>query len=73
MKNYLFLTKDGFTYDKSNREINNMQLLGAGEGEDILEAFRDFKFNQPHLLERFDFTDVVAVEYVGDFMVNLEL
>jgi hypothetical protein len=30
MKNYLFLTKDGFTFDESNNETNNIQLLGTG-------------------------------------------
>ncbi|MFA9373315.1 MAG: hypothetical protein ACERKK_04060 [Poseidonibacter sp.] len=46
MKNYLFLTKDGFTYDSSNYETNNLQLLGTGVGNDILEAFVSFKYNQ---------------------------
>ncbi|MFY9073707.1 hypothetical protein OZZ08_02015 [Malaciobacter mytili] len=72
MKNYLFLTKDGFTYDGSNYETNNLQLLGTGVGNDILEAFVSFKYNQSYLLNQ-SFKDIFAVEYVGDFIMNLEL
>ncbi len=71
-KNYLFLTKDGFIYDKDSKEINNIQLLGSGMGKDILEAFQDFKYNQTHL-SKFNFKDILAVEYVGEFITNLEL
>ena len=45
-KNFLFFSKDGFTYDKSNRLTNNMQLLGSGIGKNLSEAFKDFKKNQ---------------------------
>ncbi len=72
MKNYLFLTKDGFTYDNSQREIHNIQLLGTGKGDNIIEAFKDFKHNESHLLE-YNFKDVIAIEYIGDFITNLEL
>ena len=44
MKNYLFLTKDGFTFDASDNQTNNLQLLGTGVGNDILEAFISFKY-----------------------------
>lgn len=43
MKNYLFLTKDGFTFDSSHCEVNNLQILGTGVGIDVNEAFISFK------------------------------
>jgi len=41
-KNFLFFSKDGFTFDKSNKLTNNMQLLGSGMGKNLSEAFKDF-------------------------------
>lgn len=72
MKQYLFFTNDGFTYDLNHKEIKNLQILGSAEGVDILEAFKDFKIHQSYLKE-FAFTEVIALEYVGDFIRNLEL
>ena len=37
-KNFIFFSKDGYTYDKSNKLTNNMQLFGTGKGENIIEA-----------------------------------
>lgn len=72
MKNYLFFTTEGFTSDSNNKEITNMQILGSEEGEDILEAFKNFKVSHSYLKE-FAFKDVNAIECIGDFIRNLEL
>ena len=71
-KNFLFFSKDGFTYDKSNRLTNNMQLLGSGMGKNINEAFNDFKKNQSYLLT-FDYENLMAVKTVSEFITNLKL
>lgn len=49
MRNYLFFTTQGYTYDPNNKEITNMQILGSEEGEDILEAFKNFKTSHSYL------------------------
>lgn len=72
MKNFIFFTKEGYTYDPKNKKITNMQILGSSEGEDILEAFKNFKENQSYL-STFSFKEIIALEYVGDFILNLEL
>lgn len=73
MKNYLFFTSEGFTFDSNNKEIQNMQILGDGFGEDILEAFINFKTNQPYLKD-FTFKNIMAIQTVGDVIIrNLEL
>ena len=72
MKNFLFFTNEGFTFDPNNKKITNMQILGHGEGKDILEAFKHFRINQSYLKE-FAFKEVIALEYIGDFIRNLEL
>jgi len=72
MKSFIFFTNEGFTQDPNNKEISNMQILDTGNGNGILEAFKNFKHNQSHLSE-FSFTEVIAVEYIGDFIRHLEL
>ncbi|MFW2591567.1 hypothetical protein ACN5PC_06585 [Aliarcobacter butzleri] len=72
MKNYLFFTSEGFTYDPKNKEIQNMQILGDATGNDVLEAFKNFKINQPYL-KNFSFTNVMAIQTIDDVLRNLEL
>ena len=71
-KNFLFFTSEGFTYDSNNKEIQNMQILGDATGKDILEAFKNFKINQPYL-KNFSFKNVMAIQTIGDVIRNLEL
>lgn len=49
-----------------------MQILGSEEGEDILEAFKNFKISHSYL-KKYAFKDVNAIECIGDFIRNLEL
>lgn len=49
-----------------------MQILGDGSGNDVLEAFGNFKREQDYLLER-GFKEVIAVQYVGDMIRHLAL
>jgi hypothetical protein len=72
MKKFLFFSMEGFTFDPCNKELNNMQILGDGMGDDVLEAFSNFKRNQYYLLE-YGFKELIAVEYVGDMIRHLEL
>lgn len=72
MKNYLFYTQDGFTYDNSHKLTNNMQLLGNGRGKNLNEAFENFKENQSYLL-CFDYENVIAIRTVSNSIMNLKL
>ena len=72
MKNYLFFTSEGFTYDSNNKEIQNMQILGDSLGKNLDKAFINFKINQPYLKD-FTFKNVMAIKTVGDVIRNLEL
>ena len=71
-KNFLFFTSEGFTYDGNNKKIENMQILGDGFGNDILEAFKNFKNDQKYLKD-FCFKNIMAIQTVGDVIRNLEL
>ena len=71
-KNFLFFTSDGFTFDGNNKKIENMQILGDGFGEDIFEAFKNFKREQSYLKD-FTFKNVMAIQTIGDVIRNLEL
>ena len=72
MKHYIFFTQEGSTVDPFDKETFNMQILGTGDGKDILEAFKNFKNNQSYLLE-YSFKEILALEYVGEIITNLEL
>ena len=71
-KNFLFFTSDGFTFDGNNKKIENMQILGDGFGEDIFEAFKNFK-NEQKYLKDFSFKNIMAIQTIGDVIRNLEL
>lgn len=72
MKKFLFFTIEGFTFDLHYKELHNMQILGDGAGDDVLEAFASFKHNQDYLLSS-GFKEIIAVQYVGNFIRHLEL
>ncbi|MFT7004982.1 MAG: hypothetical protein ACJAWW_002348 [Sulfurimonas sp.] len=72
MKEFIFFTNEGYTQDPNNKVIDNMQILGDGTGNNVVEAFTSFKRNQTYLSE-FAFKEVIALEYVGDFIRQLEL
>ena len=71
-KTFLFFTSEGFTFDGNNKKIENMQILGDGFGNDILEAFKNFK-NEQKYLKDFSFKNIMAIQTVGDVIRNLEL
>ena len=72
MKNYLFYTQDGFTYDKSHNLTNNMQLFGSAKGRNIDEAFENFKEEQSYLLQK-NYDKVIAIQTVSSAIINLKL
>lgn len=72
MKTYLFYTSDGFTYDKRYKKANNMQVLGHGEGINVYKAFSHFKRNQSYIKKQ-AFTNVMAIQTVGDSILNLKI
>lgn len=72
MKQFLFFTNEGFTFDPDHKELHTLQILGDGMGNDVLEAFKTFKCNQSYLAE-YAFKEVTALEYVGDMIHRLEL
>ena len=71
-KNFLFFTKEGFTSDSKNKDIQNMQILGSGMGKNFNEAFKDFKKNQSYLFS-FDYENVIAVQTISEFITDLKL
>lgn len=71
-KSYLFYTSDGFTYDSNHQEANNLQILGHGEGNTVLQAFECFKENQDYIKTQ-AYKNVMAVQTIGNTIFNLEL
>ncbi len=72
MKEFIFFTTEGFTFDPDNKQITNMQVLGSAEGSDILEAFKNFKQTHSYL-KQYAFKSITAQECIGSLIRNLEL
>jgi hypothetical protein len=72
LKQFLFFTKEGSTYEPNGTKSQNLQILGDAEGLNILDAFKNLKQNQPYLKSS-SYKDVMAIETVGDVIYNLEL
>jgi len=72
MGNFIFFTNDGDTYDNLHKPTNNMQVLGDANGDNIDEAFKCFKINQSYLSTQ-EYKNVMAIQTVGDVIMNLEL
>lgn len=72
MKNFIFFTSEGITYDPTGYEVHNLQILGDAEGKNILEAFKNLKANQPYLATT-SFKTVMALEIIGEIIYDLEL
>lgn len=66
------MSMEGFTFDPNDEPIENMQVLGSSTGKNVLEALKRFKREHSYL-RTFAFQEVIAVEYVGDFIHHLEL
>ena len=59
MKNYIFLTSEGYTYqpdsESSESDIDNLQVIGVPEGNNSKMAFKNLIKNNEYLLEtKFD-------------------
>lgn len=65
MKNYIFITSEGYTFSPNNSDsepdIENCQVLGFVEASDSLEAFKKFKENNLYLNE-LGFNEVLCYE-----------
>lgn len=53
MKNYIFITTEGYTYSPNNagseQDIENCQVLGFENGNNAEEAFKNLKINNSFL------------------------
>ena len=64
MKTFMFYTRDGFTQDINNKDIENMQILGFVQGIDTISAYENFRkiFNQDN---KYYFKEIIAQEVIG--------
>ena len=71
LKQFFFFTKEGFTEEPNGLASENLQILGDATGVDLLDAFNNFKQNQPYLRSS-SYKEVMAIETVGNVIYNLE-
>ena len=75
MKNYIFLTSEGHTYqpnlDSDEPDIENLQVIGISEGNNSQEAFKNLIKNRKHLLKT-TFNEVFCYELSTNFRDSVD-
>lgn len=70
MKNYIFLTSEGYTYQPNSEsiepDIDNLQAIGISEGNNSQMAFENLIKKSEYLLET-TFDEVFCYELSQDF------
>lgn len=61
MKEFIFYTSDGFTSDSNNKNVENMQILGFSDGENIQQAFENFK-QENKWLDNYSYSEIISQE-----------
>ena len=65
MNNYIFITSEGYTYQPNSisvePDIDNMQVIGSGEGNTAQEAFLHL-IKQNTWLAGTDFNEIFAIQ-----------
>lgn len=65
MSKFIFITSEGYTYQPNSTspepDIDNMQVIGFGEGPSATAAFMAFIHENPYIAET-SFNEIIAVE-----------
>ena len=69
MKSFIFITNEGHTYQPnsvfSQPDIENCQVVGFGNGENMDEAFKTMLKEEKYLLDT-AFNEIVGIEIKGE-------
>lgn len=69
MARYVFISAEGLTYQPNSTsyepDIENMQVIGFGEGNAARDAFRNLLERNEYLVDT-SFDEVFAIELVND-------
>lgn len=61
---YVFYTTDGYTEDMNNKSIENCQILGFANGNNIKVAYNNFLLENSYL-RNYTYNNVLALEVKG--------
>ena len=65
MKKFIFITSEGFTFQPNNEDyepdIENMQVVGFGEGDTIDNAIK-FMLKENSYLSKTSFNKIIGIE-----------
>ncbi len=68
MRKYIFITTEGFTFqpgsESTEPDIENMQVIGFGQGDSPRQAMRDMLEGNPYITET-AFDEVLAIEILN--------
>lgn len=70
MKNYIFLTAEGYTFQPNSEsiepDINNLQVVGFAEGRNSQEAFQNL-IKENEYLRNTTFDEIFCYELAKDY------
>ncbi len=72
LKHFIFITREGSTYEPDNSDIENMQVIGFGKGEDTDAALRNMLDENSYLKDT-SFDEVIAIELKNNKQTVLSL
>ena len=65
MKAFIFISKEGYTFQPGSKsiepDVDNLQILGFGRGENSEEAFQNF-LNESKWVQKTSFEEAIALE-----------
>jgi hypothetical protein len=69
MRQFIFVTLEGYTYQPNSEstepDIENLQVIGFGQGRDAQEGLTNMLEENPYL-PRTSFNEVIALELAND-------
>ena len=76
MKNYIFYTTEGFTFQPKSEsiepDIENCQILGWADGKTPQEAFKNLE-RENHFLKTTSFSEVICQELANKTKLHFSL
>jgi len=72
MKKFIFITTEGETKTPTGEYIENLQVLGFGEGIDANHAFADF-MKENDFLKTTSFDEVAGIELSNEKQFNFSI
>ncbi len=72
MRKFIFITPEGETKTPTGEDIENLQVLGFGEGIDVNDAFNNF-MRENYYIRTTNFNEVTGIELLNEKQFNFSI